>query len=472
MKLKLGTKIVLSIASIVLLCMAGLLLITTTNVNKEQTVLTEKLLSAIAAESVLIISDDINSAYMSLAATQSRLQELMNSGGSAQNQERLEVQIKTIMDGNTSGVYAYIYINESSYTGGNIINPRNRLENGEFMLLASDTKPQEIGGVEMLQADMNVVNFGSVQKALQTGEPSIGNPTWQEVAKQGKRFGFGINMPLKNKQGEVKGVVGIFVDLATISDNILDPELSAFKGDYRAVLSANETIAVHQAKEVLGKPFSEVNTHPSAENLHKAVSQRQDGTYDYVNFRGDVMMAQLKSFEIGKTGVHWFALVLAPKDSVYESLYNLQTLIVIAICVSLIIVSLFTVFYIRFNVVRRIHAISEHLFAFFACLRHESDKCPAPLKPKAPDELGAMAVAINHGIEDIQRNLDQDSKLVDEVVTIVEESKQGRFGKTTTLASANPQTNRLKDSLNEMSKALYELVGDNLAEAAQVFKAY
>ncbi|WP_419664687.1 methyl-accepting chemotaxis protein [Helicobacter bilis] len=55
---------------------------------------------------------------------------------------------------------------------------------------------------------------------------------------------------------------------------------------------------------------------------------------------------------------------------------------------------------------------------------------------------------------------------------IVDEAKAGRFGKHITQTSPNPQINKLKDSLNEMSHTLYLLVGDNLAEAKRVFDSF
>ena len=83
-----------------------------------------------------------------------------------------------------------------------------------------------------------------------------------------------------------------------------------------------------------------------------------------------------------------------------------------------------------------------------------------------------MAHAINDNIEKTQRSLQQDSMLVGEVMDIVNEAKQGRFGKNITQTSPNPQINKLKDSLNEMSHTLFMLVGDNLADAKRVFDAF
>ena len=66
------------------------------------------------------------------------------------------------------------------------------------------------------------------------------------------------------------------------------------------------------------------------------------------------------------------------------------------------------------------------------------------MKPRANDEIGHMAHAINDNIEKTQRSLQQDSMLVNEVMEIVDEAKAGRFGKHITQTSPNPQINKLK----------------------------
>ena len=257
MTLKLGTKIVLSIASIVLLCMAGLTLVVTTNVDKEQTITTEKLLSAIADESKEIIDANINGVHMALASISPRLEEIITHSSGQGAQERLEAQIRNMLDANQSGMYAYVYVTDSRYTGENIVNPRNKLENGHFMILAKDNDPNMIGGIELLAADMNILEFGSVKESIQTGKQSIGNPRFVNIAKQGDRLGFAINVPIKSN-GELKGVAGIFIDLSEISERLLDPSLSVFGGDYRAVLSSDKTIAIHPNSTLLGKNFGDI----------------------------------------------------------------------------------------------------------------------------------------------------------------------------------------------------------------------
>ena len=133
---------------------------------------------------------------------------------------------------------------------------------------------------------------------------------------------------------------------------------------------------------------------------------------------------------------------------------------------------MFIKFYIKFNISSRIHNISEHLFAFFACLRHETDRCPAPLKPKANDELGAMAIAINKGIENVQNSLEQDSALVSESLDVINHTREGYADKRITLSGSNPQLNTLKDSVNQLLDLLSSAIGNDLPELNRVFDSF
>ena len=472
MALKLGTKIVLSIASIVLLCMAGLTLVVTTNVDKEQTITTEKLLSAIADESKEIIDANINGVHMALASISPRLEEIITHSSGQGAQERLEAQIRNMLDANQSGMYAYVYVTDSRYTGENIVNPRNKLENGHFMILAKDNDPNMIGGIELLAADMNILEFGSVKESIQTGKQSIGNPRFVNIAKQGDRLAFAINVPIKSN-GELKGVAGIFIDLSEISERLLDPSLSVFSGDYRVVLSSDKTIAIHPNSTLLGKNFGDINSHPSATKIHKALERKESGLFEYTNYQGADMLMEIKTFEVGvNTGIFWNMIVIAPKDFVYASLHSLQITIIIAICVSLFIVILFVYFYVKFSIIARIQAISSHLFGFFACLRHESDRCPAPLKPKANDELGAMGRAINENIEKARSGLEQDSALVNESLDVINYTREGHADRRITLNGANPQLNTLKDSVNQLLDLLSSAIGNDLPELNRVFDSF
>ena len=120
---------------------------------------------------------------------------------------------------------------------------------------------------------------------------------------------------------------------------------------------------------------------------------------------------------------------------------------------------------------RGILNLQHNVFAFFAYLNHESKTMDSiPLDSK--DEIGRMAKAIDENVKRTQEGLRQDSNLVRDVLGVVAEAKEGRFGSVIENTSLNPQINELKDAINQMSHTLLNLVGENLKNTARVFDAY
>lgn len=120
---------------------------------------------------------------------------------------------------------------------------------------------------------------------------------------------------------------------------------------------------------------------------------------------------------------------------------------------------------------RGILNLQHNVFAFFAYLNHESKTMDSiPLDSK--DEIGRMAKAIDENVKRTQEGLEKDSNLVRDVLDVVAEAKEGRFGSVIENTSLNPQINELKDAINQMSHTLLNLVGENLKNTARVFDAY
>ena len=120
---------------------------------------------------------------------------------------------------------------------------------------------------------------------------------------------------------------------------------------------------------------------------------------------------------------------------------------------------------------RGILNLQHNVFAFFAYLNHESKTMDSiPLDSK--DEIGRMAKAIDENVKRTQEGLEKDSNLVRDVLGVVAEAKEGRFGSVIENTSLNPQINELKDAINQMSHTLLNLVGENLKNTARVFDAY
>ena len=347
-KLSIGTKAILSIVFIVVLCMGIMSWVILQNVTKAQNESTQKFLDAVTKESAELVNGIINEMYTSVLTTQTNISNLMKVQGSAEIQKTLQRNALAMVDSSFYAYAGYIYIKDSAYFADNIVDSKNRLSNGEFLILVKDEDLNNVGGAKVVQASDAVTKFGSVARIFEGDKVSIGNPTFQDVFGDGtKALGIGLNMPLTNAEGKVIGVIGIYLDMKNISDILLSDKLSVFKDDYRLLIAADGSLAVHPNKEILSKSLYEVNRSELTQELGKAIQRRESGIMDYAAYDGVASKIGFSVFEVGhNTDIYWTSAVIAPTSSVYETVSYMQKVISISIIVSLIIIALFISWYI------------------------------------------------------------------------------------------------------------------------------
>ncbi|MWV62062.1 methyl-accepting chemotaxis protein [Helicobacter saguini] len=470
-RINLGTRLVLWLVSIMVVCMAIMTIVVMNRSSALQLSETKKLLSAISNRSAAMVEGYFNEVFAALNASKQGLESLVQSGYN-DDQHVMEDSLKSIADATEWGNYVYLYLNEPTYIGGNIANPKHKLPNGEFMIIVRDTTPGKVGGVEVMQADMNLVNLPLVQEALKTGRETIGTPRVVKI-NGNDVLGAAVNLPIVDNKGKVVGVLGSFVDLDQMKDNVLSSKNLTFKDSYQFLMTDQGIIGIHPDSKYVTKHITEVNNNASTATLLSAIGKHESGIYDYTNRLNEEGFAGLASFQVGdNTGSFWGIVVTAPEESILESVQVLRSILILAVVISLIVIGVIIYFYIQLKVIKRISHIRDELFGFFKYINYEVKNPPQPLHITAYDELGMMAEAINTNIEKTAKNLEQDSKIVAQVAHIVDSAKQGKFGEKITESSLNPQLESLKNSMNDMSLALYELVGDNLAEPGEVFKAF
>ena len=462
--LKIGTKIILAILVAIFVCMLGLVYVVSSHAEKILFNESHKLLSNAAKRSANLMQGYINETYSMLLATHANVQDILNSDTQTLEQE-LKHNLMNMLDQNNFGTYGYIILKDvdrqSKFKVGN-----------DYIMLALDSNPRNEGGVNMLPSDSTILTLKGVQTALASGKPSVGTPRKFNFNNK-ELYILSLNIPLHNKQGKVIGVIGMLVDIDELSADFRSDRLSVFARDYRVLLNQDGMVIMHADKSFEGKILTEVNSSPTAINVANAIKNKQEGVVEYYNLRGDLSYTGIAVFDIWKDlGVYWGIAVTAPEGSIYAPLRDLRNNMIIGAIVFMLVVVFAIWWVVKVNVTTRIHGLESLLTSFFQYLNHETSKAPNLLKPRANDEIGHMAHAINDNIEKTQKSLQQDSMLVNEVMEIVDEAKAGRFGKHITQTSPNPQINKLKDSLNEMSHTLYLLVGDNLAEAKRVFDSF
>ncbi|MGI0406907.1 methyl-accepting chemotaxis protein [Helicobacter himalayensis] len=469
-KMSIGSKIMATLSLVLIICMGALTLIVTQNTHSIQTQEANKLLVNGAAREANLVANILNEIYVVVDISHIYLNDFLLRARS-EDQESMESNIINMLDSNKWGQVGYVYIKDPAFSGANIQNPKHRLKNGEFMILATDNDTQNKGGVEILQADDVITNFGSVKETLASGKPAIGRPTHQKIGGK-EYFGIGINQPLLGKDGKAAGVVGIFIDLSGITTMLQDPSKSIFKGDFKGMYSTDSTIAVHGRKEFLGKYLREVNQSPTMNELKHAIENQIEGIFDYTNSLNEPSRASVANVDIGNGLATWTLIISAPLDSVLEPVMSLRTLIIISNVIIVVVVCLVMFFFIKSQIVARINNMSHLLFGFFDYLNHKRNTPPHLVTPKAEDELGRATLEINHNIQIVQQNLEQDKVAIEQSARTAKEVESGNFTARITQNPSNPQLKELKDVLNNMLDVLQQRIGADMNAILTVFESY
>ncbi len=112
------------------------------------------------------------------------------------------------------------------------------------------------------------------------------------------------------------------------------------------------------------------------------------------------------------------------------------------------ILFLFVVFLIAKNINNSINSFRDNLLKFFKYLNKETNSV-VHLK-ESNTEIGYMSKEINKNIDKIKISIEEDKKVIEDTVVVLDEFVQGNFSKRVNATSNNPAIKELTNHLNEM----------------------
>ncbi|BCZ17299.1 hypothetical protein NHP190003_05810 [Helicobacter sp. NHP19-003] len=330
-----------------------------------------------------------------------------------------------------------------------------------FYLALEDTDMAHAGGVISLSAQQSarIFNRSHIQEVLQRNQDTVSEPIRINIA--GKEITTVIaTVPIRNAQKQAIGFVGITIDLARVRQEIiLDKTSSVYQGDIIAVLSSTGKVVVFPDTKMIGKPLIEVNPGPLTEAILKAVKERKEGVFPYVNIRHQESFIGLVNFKVWRSvDQFWSVFIVVSKDIVFKHRNELARLVMMTAFFSLIIAGVCVALLANKVISARLSIVLEGLVSFFKFLNHEKISLK-PLKVQSNDELGQMASVINANIQKIQQSLEQDEQAVSQSVNTAKIIESGDLSARITQIPANPQLKELKNVLNTMLDTLERKVG-------------
>jgi methyl-accepting chemotaxis protein len=98
---------------------------------------------------------------------------------------------------------------------------------------------------------------------------------------------------------------------------------------------------------------------------------------------------------------------------------------------------------------RKINSFQDGLIAFFGYLNRERDDV-AYLDSSAQDEIGTMAKVINDNIDIVKKGVEEERKVIDDTISILQEFEQGDLCQRINTTTSNPALQELTQLLNKM----------------------
>jgi len=165
------------------------------------------------------------------------------------------------------------------------------------------------------------------------------------------------------------------------------------------------------------------------------------------------------------------------QNSVNESLKELnktylttEKSMLILVLITLIIISIVTIFIIRdiFSLIRK---VQFGILSFFKFLNKEA-KNSDMIVINTDDEFGEMANEINKNVKQIEKNIAQDNQFIQDVISIVEKIKHGFLNGRLSNNLDNQDLRLLQDVINDMMNELEQIIGSDINEILGVLNSY
>ena len=103
------------------------------------------------------------------------------------------------------------------------------------------------------------------------------------------------------------------------------------------------------------------------------------------------------------------------------------------------------------NITSKINSFQIGLLGFFKYLNREQDDVKL-LEDKTTDEIGNMAKVVNENISKTKKGIDEDRRVIDNTINVLNEFEQGDLNQRVKTSSSNPALRELTKLLNKMGE--------------------
>ncbi|WP_104763745.1 methyl-accepting chemotaxis protein, partial [Helicobacter aurati] len=253
-----------------------------------------------------------------------------------------------------------------------------------------------------------------------------------------------------------------------VAEIIGDLYLRQFSEDIRG-LKGSDTSRILLFEDLFyvtpsGKFIMEESGRPYVTSLKEGIQKYGDSPFEYFShFDGELRFAVC-----GKASIGWFTCITTSQSDYRDELKQIALHALLRLLIGIVVFALMTNILVKF-LLNPLKILDKNLHQFFEYLTYKIPKYK-PDVIQRNDELGDMSDKINKNTELITYLQEQEKLLQKNFNEVIQEAKQGKFGKQIVVQSSNPNMISLCGSINEMSASLCKQITPDLSRILEVFK--
>ena len=178
----------------------------------------------------------------------------------------------------------------------------------------------------------------------------------------------------------------------------------------------------------------------------------------------------IKDFKGKKIGIALIARQLSVVNKDIESAKKLINISLILIAVIMLLVVISIIMLMKKVIINPIVKFEIGLISFFKYLNKENEDAQL-ININSQDEIGLMAKVVNENITKTKEGIEEDKKVIEDVIQVLSEFEQGDLSQRVSEKSNNPALNQLTDLLNQMG-ATVEANIDNILYTVDEYSSY
>ena len=230
------------------------------------------------------------------------------------------------------------------------------------------------------------------------------------------------------------------------SDSFLDPKNHSLKASFSNPSSGSvDTQAVREA--FTGKKETKI----------------------IIDYNGNPVLSAFGLVSVGKD-LKWAVLSEKDEAEVLIDPNALRDKIIISTVLTLLVITGLVLFIINTTLVKPLNKFQVSLLNFFKYLNREIDDVTM-LDDKSNDEIGTMSKVVNENIILTKKGVEEDRRLIDETITVLNEFEQGDLCQRLDITVSNPALMELKTVLNKMGENMENNI-DNVLEILEQYSNY